>query len=61
MWKKKKLMPKRILLNSKVFAHCVDTFDHSNFHYLIYQILLGLIYLMVKYKPLAVLLLFPIK
>lgn len=44
-------MPKRILFYFKVFAHCEDTFNESTFHYLIYQILLGLKHLIVEYKP----------
>lgn len=44
-------MPKRILFYFKVFAHYEDRFNESNFHYLIYQILLGLKHLIVEYKP----------
>lgn len=44
-------MPKRILFYFKVYAHCEDTFDEFNFHYLIYQIFLGLKILNIRYKP----------
>lgn len=43
-------MPKRILFYFKVFVHHEDTSDESNFHYSIYQLLLELIHLIVKYK-----------